>query len=100
MITYKHHIFTQGSDIYMVTLDIDALLTNIQLDKTIDICVNKFFKNPEALVKKISKNDFPDLLNLGAMKKTSFGLVIVLYFLNHLNLASRFANICPVKIRT
>ena len=47
MITYKHHIFTQGSDIYMVTLDIDALLTNIQLDKTIDICVNKFFKNPE-----------------------------------------------------
>ena len=54
----------------MVTLDIDALLTNIQLDKTIDICVNKFFKNPEVLVKKISKNDFPDLLNLGA--KESF----------------------------
>ena len=69
MITYKHHIFTQGSDIYMVTLDIDALLTNIQLDKTIDICVNKFFKNPEALV-KTRINDFLDLLNLGA--KESF----------------------------
>ena len=34
------------------------------LDETIDICIKKLFKTPDALVKGISKNDFCDLLNL------------------------------------
>ena len=48
----------------MASLDVDALFTNIPLDETIDICVKKLYKTPDALVKDISKNDFHDLLNL------------------------------------
>ena len=62
---------TQNSDLYMASLDVDALFTNIPLDETIDICVKKLFKTPDALVKGISKNDFCDLLNL-ATKESFF----------------------------
>ena len=53
----------------MASLDI-SLFTNIPLDATIDICVKKLFKTPDALVKDISINDFRDLLNLA--NKESF----------------------------
>ena len=46
----------------MASLDVDALFTDIPLDETIDICVNKLFKTPDTLVKGISKIDFRDLL--------------------------------------
>ena len=55
----------------MASLDVDALITNIPLDKTIDICVKKLFKIPNTLVKGIFKNDFRDLLIL-ATKKSFF----------------------------
>ena len=48
----------------MATLDVDALLINIPLDETIDICVKKLFLILETLVKRIYKNDFRNLLNL------------------------------------
>ena len=54
----------------MASLDAVVLFTNIQLDKTNDICVKKLFQNPETLVKVISKNDFRNLLNLAT--KESF----------------------------
>ena len=31
----------------MGNLDVDPLFTNIQLDETIDICVNQFFENTD-----------------------------------------------------
>ena len=62
--TFVDEILTQNNDLYMVNLDVDALFTNILLDETIDICVKKFFKTSDTLVKGISKNDFHDLLNL------------------------------------
>ena len=55
----------------MASLNVDALITNIPLDKTIDICVKKLFKIPNTLVKGIFKNDFRDLLIL-ATKKSFF----------------------------
>ena len=48
----------------MASLDVDALFTNIPLDENIDICVKKFFKTPDTLLKGISKNDLFNLLNL------------------------------------
>ena len=69
--TFVDEILTQNSDLYMASLDVDALFTNIPLDETIDICVKKLFKTPDALVKGISKNDFRDLLNL-ATKESFF----------------------------
>ena len=53
----------------MASLDVDALFTNIPVDETIDVCVKKL-QNPETLVKRISENDFRDLLNLAT--KESF----------------------------
>ena len=44
----------------MASLDVYALFTNISLDETKDICVNKLVQNPKSFVKRISKNDFRD----------------------------------------
>ena len=46
----------QGDDLDMAGLDIDFVFTNIPLNDNIDICIDKFFRNPEALVNKISRN--------------------------------------------
>ena len=53
-------ITTQDSGLYTATLNVDALFTNIPLDKTIYIFVKKLFQNRETLVKEISKYDFRD----------------------------------------
>ena len=68
--TFVDEILTQKSDLYMASLDVNALFTNIPLDETIDLCLKKPFKSPDTLVKGISKNDFRDLLNLAT--KISF----------------------------
>ena len=69
--TFVDEILTQNSDLYVASLDVDALFTNIPLEETIDICVKKLFKIPDTFVKGISKNDFRDLLNL-ATKESIF----------------------------
>ena len=69
--TFVDDILTQNSDLYMASLDADALFTNIPLDETINICVKKRFETQDALVKGISKNDFRNLLNL-ATKESLF----------------------------
>ena len=48
--TFVDEILTQNRDLYMASLDVDALFTNIGLDETIDICVKKLFKTPNILV--------------------------------------------------
>ena len=60
--TFVDEVLTEGSNIHISSLDVDALLTNIILNETIDICVKKLFENPETLVKGISKIAFCDLL--------------------------------------
>ena len=56
--TFADEILTQNSDLYMDSLDVDALFTKITLDETIDISVKKLFKTLDTLVKEIFKNDF------------------------------------------
>ena len=41
--TFVDEMLTQNSDLYMASLDVDALFTNIPLDENIDICVKKTF---------------------------------------------------------
>ena len=53
--TFVDEILTQNSDLYMASLDVDALCTNISLDQIIDICVKKLFKTLDTLVKGILK---------------------------------------------
>ena len=67
----KRNELTQDSDLYMASLDFDALFTNIRLDNNIDICVKKTFQKLGNLFKEIFKNDFRDLLNF-ATKESFF----------------------------
>ena len=53
--TFVDEILTQNSDLYMASLDVDALCTNIPLDQIIDICVKKLFKTLDTLVKGVLK---------------------------------------------
>ena len=41
----------------MGSLDVDSLLTNIQLEETIDICTNALFENTEK-VEGLSKKEY------------------------------------------
>ena len=72
--TFVDEVLILDSDLYMASLDVGALFTNIPLYETIDIRVKKFFKQGMSMV--------------------------FLYFLNHLNLPTRFVNICPLNTRT
>ena len=56
--TFVDEILTQNSDLYMASLDVDALFTNIPLDETIDICLKNFFKTLDTLVKAYLKMIF------------------------------------------
>ena len=47
--TFVDEILTQNSNLYRV-LGVDALFTNLSLDKTIDIYANKLFKTPDTLI--------------------------------------------------
>ena len=113
--TFVDEILTQNSDLYMASLDVDALFTNIPLDETIDICVKKVFKTPDTLVKGISKNDFRDLLNLatkesffmfnnkfyiqvdGVAMGSPLGPILANIFLSHHE--ENWLNKCPIKFK-
>ena len=41
--TFVNEILTQNNDLYMASLDVDALFTNIPSDETIDFCPQKIF---------------------------------------------------------
>ena len=67
---FAEEICQQGSNLHMVSLDVDSLFTNIPLDETIDICVDSLCidnENPP----NISKHDFRNLLNI-ATKESFF----------------------------
>ena len=53
--TFVDEILTEDSDLYMASLDIDALFTNIPLDDTIDICLKNFFKFRKLRLKEYLK---------------------------------------------
>ena len=113
--TFVDEILTQNSDLYMASLDVDALFTNIPLDETIDICVKKLFKTLDTLVKGISKNDFRDLLNLatkesfftfnnkfyiqvdGVAMGSPLGPILANIFLSHHE--ENWLNKCPIKFK-
>ena len=44
---FDEQIYEQDPTLSMGNLDVDPLFTNIQLDETIDICVNQFFENTD-----------------------------------------------------
>ena len=61
----------QSCDSFMASFAVEALFTNIPLNETIEICVNKLFKKPGMKIKGLSDIQFRNLLEL-ATKESSF----------------------------
>ena len=63
-------IVEQDSSLYMASFDVDSLFTNIPLDETINLCVDKLFKHNHN-IKGLNKQQCKDLLSL-ATKQPCF----------------------------
>ena len=67
---FAEEIVDQQHDLFLGSLDVDSLFTNIALEETIEICTNELFKESET-VEGLSKTEFKDLLSL-ATKDSHF----------------------------
>ena len=67
--TFGDDVRKQNSNLFMSSLDVDALFTNIPLEETIDICVELVFANDETC-NGLNREDFRTLLSLAT--KESF----------------------------
>ena len=68
--SFCNEIQKQDSSLHMVSFDIKSLFTNIPLDETIDICVNRVFQNKRK-IKGMLKRHFKQLLT-HTMKSSCF----------------------------
>ena len=68
--SFARDVRKQNSQFFMASFDIDSLFTNLPLDETINLCVEKTFLN-KTKHHGISKSDFRELLNL-AVKDSLF----------------------------
>ena len=60
---FNEEIFDQQPDLFNGGLDVDSLFTNIPLEKTTEICTNKFFKQSES-IQSTSKSELKELSSL------------------------------------
>ncbi len=67
---FAKNVRDQNPDFYMASFDIDSLFTNVPLDETIDIAVNKLFGKKKKY-EGFSKEQFKKLLSL-AVKNSFF----------------------------
>ena len=67
---FAEEICKQDPNLYMASLDVDSLFTNIPLDETIDICIDSLYKDDDN-TPKIPKNVFRNLLAV-ATKESFF----------------------------
>ena len=74
---FAQEIVDQQHDLFMGSLDVDSLFTNIPLEETIEICTNELFKESET-VEGLSKTEFKELLSL-ATKDLHFIFYWALY---------------------
>ena len=69
---FAEEVCQQDTNLHMASLDVDSLLTNIALDKTVYICIDNLYngcENPP----NTPKHDFCKLLNI-ATKESFFTL--------------------------
>ena len=56
-------ICEQDAGLFVASLDVDSLFTNVPLEKTITICVNELFKSISS-IHGLNKNQITELLSL------------------------------------
>ena len=74
---FAKEILDEGSSLFMASLDVDSLFTNIPLDETINICTEYIF-NESDTVEGLNKSEFKELLSL-ATKESYFIFNELLY---------------------
>ena len=74
---FAEEIVQQDSKLFMGSLDVDSLFTNIPLEETINICTNLLYNN-EDVIEGINKSEFKNLLSL-ATQESYFIFNDVLY---------------------
>ena len=74
---FAEEIVHQDGKIFMSSLDVESLLTNIPLKGTINICTNLLYNNVHA-IERINKSEFENLLSL-ANQESYFMLNYILY---------------------
>ena len=74
---FAEKIVHQDSKLFMGSLDVDSLFTNIPLEETINICTNLLYNN-EDVIEGINKSEFKNLLSL-ATQESYFIFNDVLY---------------------
>ena len=70
MFEFSRDILNQNPNLFMASLDVDSLFTNIPLDKTINIIIEKLFSE-KGTVHNLNKNQLKCLLIL-ATKESHF----------------------------
>ena len=80
---FAEEICKQDPNLYMTSLDVDSIFTNIPLDETIDICIDSLYKDDEN-TSKILKDVFRNLLNV-ATKEAFSNSFFLINFLNSIN---------------
>ena len=68
---FADEILTQDTDLYMVSLDVVSLFTNVPLQATIQIVLDKIFIKPGYIYQGFDREDFEKLLKL-ALLDTNF----------------------------
>ena len=74
---FAEEIVHQDSKLFMDSLDVDSLFTNIPLEETINICTNLLYNNKD-VIEGINKSEFKNLLSL-ATQESYFIFNDVLY---------------------
>ena len=69
--TFVKDIVAQDLDLYMVSLDVESLFTNVPLQATIQIVLNKIFNEPGFIYHGFNRDQFEKLLKL-AVQDTDF----------------------------
>ena len=69
--TFVEDVKKQNFDLFMASFDVEALFTNIPLEETIEICVDKLYTRRNMKIKGLSRIQFKNLLEL-ATKESLF----------------------------
>ena len=64
---FKERILPEDSDLYMTSLDVESLFTNVPVEETIQIILNKIFIQPETIYHNFNATDFKKLLELAVL---------------------------------
>ena len=64
---FPEEYVSQNAKLFMNSLDIDSLLTNISLKQTINICTNLLYNNVD-VIEGINKSEFENLSSLATQE--------------------------------